>query len=570
MLSLGTGTLSIRPFGLTLTGTVQRKEDEPVGKFRLLGSQQVEFTGKISGKTPRGHVEREITFALPDIDRRGVFHVFSTPYVLVRRGFPDPRSVQGGWVFLDHGAMLRRLLHQALCRGVAQLFFQGELNQVALETSILGALTENRYVRAMVKGREDAFVDSVVLDRPGRLSARDYRFPEELLGGLDPCSTSSDDKAGEIFQLADGARIENARLVPGEQTFCRFTRSFTIRPDLVPKRAYLLRATGLNAMDLLRPDPDLYGRRSQVHSQVLTTAILDLGVHTYEDLVAVRPDLAFSATDTSFLHVWSDKPLTMMVEEGDFLQTNTVLAQGEGFLHCTNAPSKDNKVRMGPVSHPTVLEAVFAGYGYHLGRRMVRTLLTLRRFMDLEEGDKLSNLSGCKGVARKLRTPIFLPDGTPVDIVVSASSVARRGVAGQMHLEMMVREYARRHGRPPEDLSYRAHFLLGHSPPKQKLVIEGREVWAQVGQVAWVRHNKLARQIASAVGEERLLTPEGLPVESASLAGQSFHPSIGLCLQGRGMPRLLEHALSYTTGRQMVRDVIEAIEAPARQFSPQG
>lgn len=563
MLKIGKGVLPVAPYGLRFEGVISELDKELL-KFEnaeWCPSDQIKFEGVVKGKTAVRHSEAKICLAMPKLDQDGFFVVGPTKYVICMVGKRDPwHPVGNSWYFLSRGQVLVRILAECLAKAVAPFYFQEDLNDVQLNGTFQSTLIAHPFIRQVPEGKEAAFRNTVLMDFGDRtLHPNEYEFDPELVGCLDPASTSAGERINQVYQLCANAKIVDGKIVKGTSDICAYVENFTIAPQYSPRRRYLARAAGLNSLTLMNPEGDIFGRETDVDTKVFRTAILDLGVYTFEDAIAVRSDINFDAIKMTKTSLWSRQPLNILMKAGDLVRPDSIIAES---VEPENEFEKDlpSKLIAPHFPFPTSIEKIQVMKGMMLGTPMYRTVVTFKSYLEIMEGDKVTNLAGTKGVCVMLDDMPVDEEGNPIDIAVSAFGIAKRG-ALQAFYEMMLRK-GLKDGRKDFIGAPLKKLALQSDLSKTTLKWRGREYSAIVGDLAWMRLNKLSAEIACGVGIDRPTRPDGLPIDKASLAGQMIDISKGTVLFNSGFDHVLGNALASKAGVNRLKELINAIEDP--------
>lgn len=617
--------LPVRPYGLHIA--VESVEVEPDKKlniskeFTLVKPNEIRYEGFVEGRTACGTYHRSpIAFSLPKPNKDGTFIVGSTMFRFANIGFPSPWKPfkEGEYHYLSKPQVAIRVLENMFggkkvsIPGRPELgsdysvfssfFFQStpekvsHVNNEHLQSLLLSRLVTHPFVRQVqqtdkqIKGTKDLVI---LFPRKDGIKIDPKKFREEMLYKLCPISTSASDTINTTYQLADGARIYGGRIIRGNSLYCRFVRENSVFLEMSPSRAYLARSAVMNAADLTYPeDRPISHPESVIDTRNLKTAIMDLGVHTFEDTIAMSQSCSarFEAQTTTRISRWSPAPIAgLKAQIGDMVQPSGLLAvridaensggsrtdYGVGTEVDEDNPRKISLVAA-ELREEAVLEAIEITPAWYAGRQGVKTTWVFRSFLPMMTGDKITCFSGCKGVVTIVpddQMPFI--DGQIMDICVSSKSVFKRGcislimeaALGRAYYEGKFEKSVHLMDNIPLDFSWAAKNYRR----KSKVNVGGQTLPEKAfwGYVPWFRISKsgIASRRVSAVGRERPLTGEGLLPDKAKVAGQSLDTSKSVVLISREMTHTLNAILDDTpAGRDTLYETVAAIDGPAMMY----
>lgn len=612
--------LPVRPYGLALRVKTSKVEVPEILKnlkgVTVMEPQEYRYEGVIEGTTACG-VWREspVSFNLPIVDSDGFFKVGHTLYYICEVGLPNPWKPLKfhEYSFLDRGQVIIRMLEHIFGTGFsgngdgrmvsrsspfATFFFNStnrhavHVNSIRLQTMLLSRLIAHPWVRQVqdTEIQKAGWKGTVILyPRQDGLKVDPYIYPESFRKRLDPTSTSVSNTVNRVYHLAEGARIKDGRIEPGVSDFCAFTRRNSVAITMSPKRAYLLRAAAMNSAKLaFYEDRPIDHSESLVDTVNLTTAIMDMGVNTFEDMIALSQSAAdkLQALDTTRIVRWSQEPITSFaVEVGQKVKPFQTLAKDvvavavEGDLdgHDLMVPEDDTwrtaTIVASELTEDAVLKDIQVTPQWYAGQLGYRTAFVLESEIPLRTGDKITNFAGCKGIVRVLPDSLMpqLPDGRHVNVCVSPLSVAKRACVSMLFEMAIGKSYERGErdqveafgDQPPESFSW----VAVNWPHKEFLKIDGQNLPERTfwGVMPWMRILKsgIGYRRASAVGSERPLTSEGLLPDDASAAGQRMDSSKAIVMASRGLRASLKAILAGSPGSKALKAVVTALERPA-------
>lgn len=622
-------TLPVRPYGLFVRVESVVVEADPLlaslsDDFIAIEPGQIRYEGFIEGMVAGKFWARSpVAFSLPKPDKNGFFKVGSTLFAFSNVGFVSPwKPLQDGeYHFLDKAKVALRVLEGMFgSKGVmvpagphdknnysplANFFFQSRpdkvvhINNEQLQSVLLSRLVTHPFVRQIQQSevQKEGSKDLVILHhRKDGIKIDPLMFPGSMLKKLDPCSTSASGTINSIYQLVDGAEVKDGQIIEGKSLFCRFTRENASFLELSPSRTCLLRAAVMNSCELTHPEPRPVAHyKSIVHTRNLLTAIMDLGIATYEDTIAMSESCAvmFEAQSVTRITRWTPEPLKhLSVQKGDLIKPfgtlavrlerviseSTVEIPDDGLREEDDEEGPKEKIKKislvaSELKEEAVLERIEVTPSWYAGVKGVRTTFVLRSFLPMRTGDKITCFSGCKGVV------IVIPDdqmptidGKVVDICVSRNSIFKRGTIGMLLEAAIGKDFKAGKFKQVEALGdeYPLDFKWASMNHRIKTSVQYKGVelpnktfW---GYVPWMRIVKsgISSRRLSAVGTDRPLTGEGLLPDTASTAGQSLDPSKAIVMVSRGMSVTLKALLGDTpAGMQVLVDTVAAIDGPA-------
>lgn len=606
--------LPARPYGLYLhldSHDVDHSIEGLHADHTDASHDEIRYEGWVEGKLACGiYAKSPVSFTLPKPDKEGFFWVGSTQYVIANVGFPSPWHpfATDEFHFLKKPQVALRILENMFgsktvsipgsndeenyYSPLSNFFFQSipgnivQVNNEHLQAVLLSRLVTHPFIRQIQRSplQRQGSKDLVLLHhRRDGVRVDPLKFTEKMLYRLDPTSTSSSDAINRTYQLAEGARIENGAIIPGEYMYCAFTRRNSVLLEMNPTRACLDRSAVMNSCELTHPEPrPISSPGSLVHTRNLVTAFVDLGVYTFEDTIAMSRSCAnkFEGQTVTSVVCWSEQPIhEMKVEKGDIVSPNQVIARHHDEIHDENDNDdlEDNKTFVNVVasrlSDDSILENISVSRAWYAGVYGYRTVFDFRTYHPMQDGDKITGFAGCKGVVRILddeKMPFI--HGQYVDICVSPMSVFKRGTLG-LEIEAAIGK-AWACGEFPttnafgDDEVVDARWAAMNYRKKDPAFLNGKQLPENVfwGIVPWMRIAKsgIASKRASSVGRDRPLTSEDRLPDTAGTAGQSMDMSKSIVMMSRGMPNTLKAILGNTPGGlETLTETVAAINGPA-------
>lgn len=401
-------------------------------------------------------------------------------------------------------------------------------------------------------------------------------FSPQLHGRLDLNSTSVGNGINESFRLAAGAQCEGKQLIPGKAgvPFSRVLQKHALGLGMLARRAYLLRPIYEAAIELTEPELPLVTRyepdeETPLHGLNLVTAVMHLDVYTHEDGIAVSQSAADRMTGDREITqlVESNLAVEPLVGEGDEVSPNTVIAL-----------DGDKHVIASKLYYPGVVAEVSQSRANRLGEPTNRAWFRFRSYYPLNTGDKLSNRHGGKGVVTVLpdkEMPQYF-DGenyVAVDCCIGPETITNRK-AMSILWEMMLARKATAEGAPIKvdlmdgndwcrDELHDFRALAQEWGDKQQLILHGEDLEEPtfVAPLFWLRLDKLAIEIVTAVARHSGRNNLGGVIDQASVSGQRCNAAKLMALQSRGMTNT---ALTIVEGnmsaQEHFRGLVRAIQ----------
>jgi len=423
--------------------------------------------------------------------------------------------------------------------------------------------------------------NQLITSHAERLKAR--IFNPELWSTIDLNSTSIGEYVNESFRLSNGASIQGPEVIPSPKNefYCKVLAKHAIGLGMNPKRAYTLRNIYEQTVDLVNTEDPIVTRyepdeKVKLNGVNLLTALMHLEHHTYEDGIAISQRAArlMKASRIIVQLIESDLPVTCLVEPGDSVDSNSVIAL-DGEHH----------VLASKLIFPGIVEAVEIFQGKRFGIITNRCWIKYRSFYPMENGDKISNRHGGKGVITIIpdKDMPWCPDtGQQIDICIGPESVINRKAMSVMW-EMMLckRQWQELRGqRPtkqikvpltvevdgkvtwPTDDDHNFEKLAHQYGQKLPLVYKGQQLPELVffGHMFWMRLDKFSREIVSAVGNKKKTNSFGATIDNAKLSGQRCNLAKILAMTGRNMGVLPYDVIdSNMSGRRFFTNLVHSI-----------
>jgi DNA-directed RNA polymerase beta subunit len=274
--------------------------------------------------------------------------------------------------------------------------------------------------------------------------------------------------------------------------------------------------------------------------------------------------------------VESDLPVKALVEVGSPVSSDTVIAL-DGENHVVS-----NKLHM-----PGIVEEVVTSSGKRFGVETNRIWFKMRSFYNLENGDKLSNRHGGKGVVTVIPDELMPwdPDtGEKIEVCIAPESVTNRRSMSVLWEMMLTRK--------AWDESFRGTRSLSPIHVDLFEVNDGEAQWSQdenhnfaelarkysfkrnliyrnqtlpnatfASKLFWMRLDKIAMEIVSSVGKKRTRNNFGAVVDSAKVSGQRCNAAKLLAMSGRGLVNLsLEAIENNMSGQKFFKDLLDSVK----------
>jgi len=371
-------------------------------------------------------------------------------------------------------------------------------------------------------------------------------FRPEWLKCLDPCSTPQSDKINVSYRLADGAKIKDGIIQPGESIFCTTVMDNGIAMSLNPKRLHLMRTTFEGASQLVSPEePRIKPRNHCISGVHLSTAIMHHGSHTFEDCIVISRSAA--AKLNCYVNkrhtIQSLTPIKAMVNYGDIVSPHGILVMTE-----------DEKIHRATKLHSSALVRDIRHYRPTIyNRKGWSCQFDLQSVYSMEDGDKISNRAAGKGVtiiADDADMPID-ENGARIEVCVSPESIVGR-MALLTQWEMMVHRMLNQNlilnikSDPVKaDPSFQELVNAGYGS-KRQLYLRGVQLpeLTFYGHVYWLRMDKFAKEQLSFTSDDRKVNEYGLWKDTARASGQKVELGKAIALSSRGLHNTLTRLMS--------------------------
>lgn len=533
------------------------------------------FTGWTPGRNPR-KIACAVVVPFPS-SRDGVFSWGDRERVVVSRCYPDITAEPGTqkWLFDRPARVLVRELQVIFAGALRDFYFTGNHpSSEGIRSRIARLFTSSKWCPVLPEGStgRKSLRELVYMDLPETIDLDVLRFPEQLFGILDPCSTSNGDKINRVYRLCQGVVVKkDGSAVPSGMDFCSTLADNAIGIDLVPHRINTLRTAFESALDLVNPEkPWVAGEMHDLPGVHLDTALMDLKWWTWEDCIAMSETAARRMRAVRRVQevVETFGPLELKVGEGDpVLPGGHVLGIGlcrEGKRRVFTA----SKTR-----HNGWVERITASQTHLLGRPAIRYRFHIVAHIDARTGDKVTTRAGTKGVLKVLPDEMMpmREDGKRLDCCLSpVNVVGRRAVLALW--EMMANK--RQSGENERIVFPHLSQLHSLKPTFRQLVAWGfgakEQLWLRraplpertfTGPLYFVRLDKVAREIASVQSGKRPKNHHDIPVDSARLSGQRRDLSKAMAMASRNLHGFLEHTIREdVSGTEHVRSVASVLE----------
>lgn len=605
--------LPIRPYGLFVE--VDSEENEPPAELEAIGHMmpiapdEYLYKGTVHGIVAGGEYRTSpIEFSLPIVDDRGFFRVGNTLYRICNVGLVDPFDPLNvsGYNFFSWKELIPKIIKHIFGYRLppipfhkeepipscvfANFFFNSKentshVNSFKLSGTLNSRIITHPYVMQIADNKREieSFEETVLLfpRKLKDLSIDNVTFKEWMINRLDPSSTSSSGKINVTFQLADGAIIENGKITPGHSKFCRFTNRNAVAIDLTPKRAHHARSAITNSAELVNAEErPVHNKNSCLQSINFRTVIMDLGIDTFEDTIAISRSAAskFTAITRQTISRWSKRPLNdLKAFVGSKVEPKAILASQKEIDSNNPEFSTQYNFTADELKEESVIDNITVTTQWKSGELGYKTTWHFYTELPLRDGDKITCLSGYKGVVSILpdEDMPMLVNGDTADICISPKSVAERGVVS-MYIEMAMGrafkdgKFKQLNDFPADKLPLSLSTVSVTYGRKDTFLYHGfplpyKSYW---GYIPWIRLVKsgISSRRVSAVGEDRPLTSEDLIPNNASIGGQKLDSSKGIILLLMGMNESLDAILGSSSGIDYAMELIASLEGPSNEF----
>jgi hypothetical protein len=534
------------------------------------------FWGRTPGRQQK-NIVCHLYVSLPSM-KGGVFLWGDRERTVVTRCFQD-LTVQPGkreWKFHGPGYVIIRLLQSAFAGALRDFYFTGTPpSSEAVRSKVNRIFSSSRWCPVVPRGSmgKKSLKELVYMDLPDTIDLEVLKFPPELTGTLDPCSTTQGGKINKAYRMCQGAIIDTrtGKYAPSKVRYCSTLADNAIGIDLAPHRANLLRTSFEASLDLLNPeDPWVAGEMHDLSGVHLLTALMEQKWWTWEDCIAISETAAvkLKALRPSYEVVTTFGPLELKVKEGD-----QIMPRGHVLGIGLSREGERIPFLASNLKHHAWVEKITACKTHLMGRPAIRYRFHLMSHLFASTGDKLTTRAGTKGVVMVLpdsQMPV-LQDGRRVECCLSPSSVVGRK-AMLVHWEMMMNK--RQEAACLQHIYPHGEQLGGLQPAYPDLVEEGWGAPNQlflkdqplqhktfVGPLYFIRVDKIASEIASVQSGKRRVNHHGVPVDSARLSGQRRDLSKAMAFASRGLHHTLTDSIRRNvSGAHYVRSIASVLE----------
>jgi hypothetical protein len=532
-----------------------------------------------SGINANGNkISEEIILGIPKVDKKykriiEVDGSSGTRYrVIIYRGFQDLLSEKftSDLSVIDWKLTVINAINDIISDALMDLHFDGskpfkdnvsQRFQTWLNTAsnILDVDPDNKM---KVKSACEAIIIAVA-DEPMSHNSRIY--DTAWLGKIDPTSTPTSEKINLVYRLAKGAKVQAGKITPGKSIFCSTVSDNAIATILNPRRGYLLRTTFENSVKLVAPEePRLKPRDNYLDGVHLKTAIMHYGINTYEDAILISESAARKFACNVYKHMTfrSRGEITLKVKEGDPVYPGQVLAYS----------GKESEVRAEKIVKPAEITKIEHYSVIHHGYIHKAVRFTLHNVYSLQAGDKISNRGAGKGVVNII-SDMFMPrtsSGDFMEVCISPESIAGRRVMS-LYWEMMAHEAIEDGVSVSTDLGNPKPSFDELAPKyglKKQLYLRDHKLKNKtfIGDIFWIRINKHACEMNSAVDDQRILTHNDVLVDDARISGQRIDIGKSMAFHDRGFSDILEYAIKQSPyGANLVKSYIDCLVSTANE-----
>lgn len=393
-------------------------------------------------------------------------------------------------------------------------------------------------------------------------------FNPKLWDIIDLNSTSISDKVNESF-----------RFIHDDSPFCKVLAKHSIGLWMNPRRAYLLRNTFEQAVDLVNNELPLVtpyedDEVNPLNGLNLETALMHYDHMTHEDGIVISESAAskFVAARTITQLVESNLEVKPLVKEGDPITSTTPIAV-----------DGDRQILASKTYFPGKVSEIVISNGSRFGVITNRCWFKFETYYPLLHGDKLSNRHGGKGVVTVIPDqdmPYYLDnEGNKkhVEVCIGPETVVNRK-AMSLLWEMMLSKKAKETGSPikvdlyskdgnqvdwPSGENYSFSSLADKYGDKQQLYLNGNklEETTFVSDLFWLRIDKFAKEIISVCKDKRKMNNFKAVVDDAKASGQRCNPAKLLALSARDMTDVAGDIIDNNmSGKQHFTNLIDAVK----------
>ncbi len=550
----------IRPKGLRMLVDEIDPKPSPteLGGIPVVGCDRKFYQATVSGKLLNGEFkETIIEFSLP-VDEDGVYTVGGLRRVVVPQGILDLEDYQLGkepsYLFRSRGRVLMIALRDIFDRCFTEFFMTGEPPPPAtLQNEIDFFFKASSRTQTAPESRIGltSIKEMVYVDAPEEgLDLSNRKFPRHLLGYLDPASTPSSERVNKAFRRSKGATVVGEP-EQGESLFCSTITDHHLPVSLNPRRTHLARSAYESSIELDYPDKPLIGNPG-LSGKHLLTAVMNHRCNTGDDAIVVSLSAAVKlrATRKVTEQMYVTGSLHMKVKEGEGILPGDLLAEAVDPLTDVKVEFRTRNLR-----GPAIVRSISAVQSTYFNEPATRIRVVCESTADAQCGDKVFTRAAIKGVLRVVPNedmPVT-DDGRIIEAIVGPESiVGRRAMAA--YWEMMGNAYAKDGGTVLVDHfdprpSFGQLVEHGYGEPVQLTYLgEVLPEKTYIGEMFFIRLDKIAREILSIHAGEVPLNGMGLPIDAASRSGQKRDFAKAAAMKARGLDQTLldlQHKNTY-------------------------
>jgi len=521
---------------------------------------QVQFYGWLCGGTQ--YKSCKLLIALPKFNPDGSFMLRDGERVVVHRCYPDMQAPPGQrrWIFRTPAQVVIDQLQKAMSDVLRDFYFTGtpphnetarhKIRKIFADSVYFPILPQNKMARQSLH-------ELVYLDVPSSLDLEDLRFPEELLGILDPTSTSQGSKINRAYRMCEGVKIDKltGQAIPSNKPLCGTNMANALAVDM-NLRTHLLRTSFEGSLEMENPDePWVSGELHNLDGQHWNVALMNFRSYTWEDCIVVSESCAKQSAairyHTETIETYGK--LELKVKQGNEVERGALLAIGTDVDGQRVEFYSKRLLTEGWVDRITVTSSM------KQDKPVLRWRFWLARRAPLQTGDKVTTRFGTKGVVR------VVPDhqmphtvqGKTVDACISPESIIARKAMGLLW-EMMANKKCSMLGR---------RFIMPHgqqlflkynhdAPSFETLVQEGYGAKEQlflkkmplpectfVAPVYMIRLDKLAQEQATVQTGAQATNHHGVPINSGRLGGQKRDLAKLIAMESHGLVDIVDASL---------------------------
>lgn len=509
---------------------------------------------------------------------KGRFHILPLIQGLATKegGFPTD-VVVGKQTYMN---MISTLWNKFASR----LHFQGKWEPSIVIRGIEAFFTNSEVVRSIPDYARPGLKNSIskLIMLQDTTYEYETRIPYGFAKYVDPNTTPTTERVGEIYMLANDARIEGEKLVQGDHVLSTMNLANTIYPRLAPSQFYKNRSvfkTGLELVNGNHPHLRSMMYQNELSGVELRTAIMEHPLNHHDAIV-------ISESTANKLRAYHVRPFNVVstTKPDIYVQAGDIYNPAEDILTVQpDIHDQDTKRGFKPsfyrVNDMVMVEEVRVLKTLSMGEPVYKTKIYLRSTEPCLDGDKIITRHGGKGVVRIIEDSEMPTDteGNSIEVIVHPLSVGARNnqsILAEMSMyNLMEKEGIEDYLVDPDEIPNWASLMEeGHAKETYLTDSLGNmyDVPTMVGKVFWIRTDSIARNRMSSTNKDLTFKKDQKRPDNTS-AGTRFDFTTRQILVNMGLGDLdamfqQKHQDIYAN--RAYRDNIMMLTASVEEVSP--